>query len=127
EMVVTSLATGFAAAVQPVMAQTMITTDTEGLEAGETKSRVEDGEIPAYQAMPAEGGPFPVVLVGQEILGVHEHIKDICRRLPKAVRRARRRSGWRMVISPRVKPCRPRVDRFRSCSSCKRSSVCTCT
>jgi len=83
EMVVTSLATGFAAAVQPVMAQTMITTDTEGLEAGETKIRVEDGEIPAYQAMPAEGGPFPVVLVVQEIFGVHEHIKDICRRLAK--------------------------------------------
>jgi carboxymethylenebutenolidase len=83
EMVVTSLATGFAAAVQPVVAQTMITTDTEGLEAGETKIKVEDGEIPAYQAMPAEGGPFPVVLVVQEIFGVHEHIKDICRRLAK--------------------------------------------
>jgi len=83
EMVVTSLATGFAAAVQPVVAQTMITTDTEGLEAGETKIKVEDGEIPAYQAMPAEGGPFPVVLVLQEIFGVHEHIKDICRRLAK--------------------------------------------
>ncbi len=83
EMVVTTLATGFAAAVQPVVAQTMITTDTEGLEAGETKIKVEDGEIPAYQAMPAEGGPFPVVLVVQEIFGVHEHIKDICRRLAK--------------------------------------------
>ena len=40
------------------------------------------GEIP-HQAMPAEGGPFPVVLVVQEIFGVHEHIKDICRRLAK--------------------------------------------
>jgi carboxymethylenebutenolidase len=83
ELVVTTLATGFAAAVQPVVAQTMITTDTEGLEAGETKIKIEDGEIPAYQAMPAEGGPFPVVLVVQEIFGVHEHIKDICRRLAK--------------------------------------------
>lgn len=83
EMVVTTLATGFAAAVQPVVAQTMITTDTEGLEAGETKIKIEDGEIPAYQAMPAEGGPFPIVLVVQEIFGVHEHIKDICRRLAK--------------------------------------------
>ena len=83
EMVVTTLATGFAAAVQPVVAQTMITTDTEGLEAGETKIKVEDGEIPAYQAMPAEGGPFPIVLVVQEVFGVHEHIKDICRRLAK--------------------------------------------
>ena len=33
--------------------------------------------------MPAKGGPFPVVLVVQEIFGVHEHIKDICRRFAK--------------------------------------------
>ena len=39
--------------------------------------------MPAYRAMPATGGPFPVVLVVQEIFGVHEHIKDICRRLAK--------------------------------------------
>jgi carboxymethylenebutenolidase len=41
---------------------------------------VADGEIPAYRAMPAKGGPFPEVLVVQEIFGVHEHIKDVCRR-----------------------------------------------
>jgi carboxymethylenebutenolidase len=44
---------------------------------------VADNEIPAYRALPATGGPFPVVLVVQEIFGVHEHIKDICRRLAK--------------------------------------------
>src|ERR1700719_2025200 len=82
--VVTSLATGFALAVQPVSADT-ITTDTKGLEAGEVKVPVgEDQTIPAYRAMPAEGGPFPVILVVQEIFGVHEHIKDLCRRLAKA-------------------------------------------
>jgi carboxymethylenebutenolidase len=80
--VVTSLAAGFALAAQPVSAQT-ITTDTKGLVAGEVKIPVADGEIPAYRALPAEGGPFPVVLVVQEIFGVHEHIKDICRRLGK--------------------------------------------
>jgi carboxymethylenebutenolidase len=80
--VVTSLAVGFALAAQPVSGQT-ITTDTKGLEAGEVKIPVPDGEIPAYRALPAEGGPFPVVLVVQEIFGVHEHIKDICRRLAK--------------------------------------------
>jgi carboxymethylenebutenolidase len=80
----TSLATGFALAVQPVAAQTMITTDTAGLEAGEVKIKTADAEIPAYRAMPAAGGPFPVVLVVQEIFGVHEHIKDVCRRLAKA-------------------------------------------
>ena len=83
EMVVTTLATGFALAVQPVAAQTQITTDSAGLEAGEIKIKVADGEIPAYRAMPATGGPFPVVLVIQEIFGVHEHIKDVCRRLAK--------------------------------------------
>jgi carboxymethylenebutenolidase len=82
EFVVTSLATGFALAVQPVSADT-ITTDTKGLEAGEVKIPVGSQEIPAYRALPAAGGPFPVVLVVQEIFGVHEHIKDLCRRLAK--------------------------------------------
>ncbi len=72
----------FALAVQPVSAET-ITTDTTGLTAGEVKIKVSDGEMPAYRAAPDTGGPFPVVLVVQEIFGVHEHIKDICRRLAK--------------------------------------------
>src|SRR3954447_2564512 len=80
--VVTTLASGFALSVQPVSAET-ITTDTRGLEAGEVKIPVSDGEMPAYRAMPNSGGPFPTILVVQEIFGVHEHIKDICRRLAK--------------------------------------------
>jgi carboxymethylenebutenolidase len=82
EFVVTTLATGFALAVQPVSAQT-ITTDTNGLIAGEVKIPVADGQIPAYRAMPDKGASFPVVLVVQEIFGVHEHIKDMCRRFAK--------------------------------------------
>jgi carboxymethylenebutenolidase len=86
QFVVTSLATGFALAVRPVSADT-ITTDAKGLTAGEVKIPVKDGEkegeIPAYRAMPEKGGPFPVVLVVQEIFGVHEHIKDVCRRFAK--------------------------------------------
>jgi carboxymethylenebutenolidase len=78
--VVGSLAAGFALAVMPVSADT-ITTDSNGLVAGEVKIPVEGGEIPAYRAMPASGGPFPTVV--HEIFGVHEHIKDICRRLAK--------------------------------------------
>jgi carboxymethylenebutenolidase len=80
DMLVTSLAVGFAAATLPVRADTVITTPTDGLTAGEVKIPVADGEVPAYRAMPATGGPFPVVLVVQEIFGVHEHIKDVCRR-----------------------------------------------
>ena len=82
EFVVTTLAAGFALAVQPVSAQT-VTTDTKGLTVGEVKIPTGDGQIPAYRAMPATGGPFPVVLVVQEIFGVHEHIKDVCRRFAK--------------------------------------------
>jgi len=80
--VMTSLASGFALSVQPVSAQT-ITTDTKGLTSGEVKVKVKDGTIPAYRAMPDKGGPFPTVLVASEIWGVHEHIKDLCRRLGK--------------------------------------------
>ena len=82
DFVVTSLAAGFALAVQPVAADT-ITTDTKGIEAGEVKIPTSDGEMPAYRALPDKGGPFPVVLVVQEIFGVHEHIKDLCRRFAK--------------------------------------------
>lgn len=82
QMVTTSLAAGFALAVQPVSAQTL-TTSAEGLTAGEVKIPTGDIEIPGYRAMPASGGPFPVVLVVQEIFGVHEHIKDVCRRFAK--------------------------------------------
>lgn len=83
--IVTSLAAGFAVAVRPdeASAQNIITTDTTGLVAGEVKIPVGDGEIPAYRAMPEKGKNFPVVLVVQEIFGVHEYIKDVCRRFAK--------------------------------------------
>jgi len=83
QMLTAGLASGFAVAVQPVCAQTMITTDANGLAAGEVEIKAADRGVPAYRAMPAAGGPFPVVLVVQEIFGVHEHIKDVCRRLAK--------------------------------------------
>ena len=82
EFVMTTLAAGFALAVQPVSAQT-ITTDAAGLAAGEIKIPVAGGELPGYRAMPDKGGPSPVVLVVQEVFGVHEHIRDICRRFAK--------------------------------------------
>lgn len=77
------LAGGFALAVQPVSAQTVIRTDSAGLTVGEISIPTADGTIPGYRAMPDRGGPFPTLLVVQEIFGVHEHIKDICRRLAK--------------------------------------------
>jgi carboxymethylenebutenolidase len=80
--VVTTLASGFTLAAGPVSADAIVT-DTNGLTAGEVKVPTADGEMPAYRAMPATGGPFPTVLVIQEVFGVHEWIKDMCRRFAK--------------------------------------------
>jgi len=71
-------ATGFAMAAGPVHAEA-ITTDAMGLSVGP----VMIGDLPAYVARPAQGGAQPTVLVVQEIFGVHEHIRDVCRRLAK--------------------------------------------
>ena len=79
----TSLIAGFTVAAGPVQAQTAISTPATGLTAGEVEIPVPGGRQPAYRAMPASGGPFPVVLVVQEIFGVHEYIKDTCRRFAK--------------------------------------------
>ena len=79
----TSLGAGFAAAVLPVAAQTMITTDTQGLTAGEVQIPTKDGQMPAYRAMPAGKTGLATVLVVQEVFGVHEHIRDVARRLAK--------------------------------------------
>ena len=82
-MIMSSLISGFTLAVTPVEAQ-MIHTDTFGINGGEVKIPVADGEMPAYAAKPDGAGPFPIILVNEEIFGVHEHIKDLCRRLAKA-------------------------------------------
>jgi carboxymethylenebutenolidase len=82
DLVTALLPQGFAKIVQPI-ASTTITTDTKGLTAGEVKIQTMTGPVPAYRAMPEKGGKLPVVLVIQEIFGVHEHIKDVCRRLAK--------------------------------------------
>ena len=82
--VVTSIGAGFAAAAGPIAAQTVIKTDSAGLDAKEIKITTKDGEIPGYAAMPATGSNFPTVLVVQEVFGVHEHIQDLCRRRAKS-------------------------------------------
>ena len=82
EFVTSMLATGFALTTQPISAST-IQTDATGLMADSVQITAGDGSFPAYRAMPAKGSNFPVILVVQEIFGVHEHIKDVCRRLAK--------------------------------------------
>jgi carboxymethylenebutenolidase len=80
---VSALGAGFALAVQPIMAQTAISTDNQGLTTGEIKVAAAGGEMPAWRAQPDKGSNFPVILVVQEIFGVHEYIRDVCRRLAK--------------------------------------------
>ncbi len=80
---VTTLASGFAQAAGSTLASTTITTDDKGLLAGEVRIPVADGTIPAYRAAPAGRTSLPIILVVQEIFGVHEHIKDVCRRFAK--------------------------------------------
>ena len=79
---VTALGVGFALSVQPVSAET-ITTDANGLTAGEVKIPVSDGEIPAYRAMPTGKTNLATIVVVHEIFGVHEWVKDVCRRFAK--------------------------------------------
>jgi len=83
DFVRTSVGSGFAAAALPVMAQSVITTGTEGLTAGPVTIAVGDFKMPAYRAAPAGKTGLPVVLVVSEIFGVHEHIADVTRRLAK--------------------------------------------
>ena len=85
--VATSLSAGFALAVQPVSAET-IHTDDKGLKTGAFTYKGPDGfNVPAYFARPLRASTkpnkYPAVIVVQEIFGVHEHIKDVCRRFAK--------------------------------------------
>jgi carboxymethylenebutenolidase len=79
----TALGTGFAAAVMPVAAQSVIHTDTAGLIAGQVTVTVKGQKVPVYRAQPQGKTDLPVILVVSEIFGVHEHIADVARRFAK--------------------------------------------
>jgi carboxymethylenebutenolidase len=84
QVLVHTLSSGFALAVTPVAASAL-TTSSDGLTAGEIQISTSAGDIPGYRALPLKPkGKLPVVLVVHEIFGVHEHIKDVCRRFAKA-------------------------------------------
>jgi len=78
-----TVGSGFAAAVLPVVAQTAIKTDAQGLVAGEVTIPVGGFNMPAYRAAPLNSRNAPVLLVVSEIFGVHEHIADVARRFAK--------------------------------------------
>ncbi len=79
-----ALGLGYAAAAAPLMAQTAITTPADGLDAGTVSYEVNGFKVPAYRAAPAGKTGLPVVLVIQEIFGVHAYIADVCRRFARA-------------------------------------------
>jgi carboxymethylenebutenolidase len=78
-----AIGTGFAAAVLPVEAQTLVQTDTAGLATQDHLIVINGQEVPVYRAQPEGKTNPPVILVISEIFGVHEHIKDVARRFAK--------------------------------------------
>lgn len=82
EFVGAGLSAGWALAVLPVTGWA-ITTPQEGLIVDTVKIPTKGGPMPGYRAMPKGKGPFPVVLVVQEIFGIHAYIQDVCRRFAK--------------------------------------------
>jgi carboxymethylenebutenolidase len=72
---------GYCLAAGPVMAQTAIKTDAQGLTAGWVEVPAAGGNMRAYRAAPQNKTGLATVLVVPEIFGVHEYIQDVCRRL----------------------------------------------
>jgi carboxymethylenebutenolidase len=77
------LSSGYASAVQPVQAQTVISTDAAGLTAGDVKIPVRDGTLAAYRAQPEGKKNLATIVLIHEIWSVHEYFRDIARRLAK--------------------------------------------
>ena len=82
DFVTQGISVGFALAAGPISALT-INTDLKGITAGDIKIPQGTETIPGYWAMPQGKGPFPVLIVVHEIFGLHEHIRDVCRRFAK--------------------------------------------
>jgi carboxymethylenebutenolidase len=74
---------GYALAAQPVSASTIVT-DTAGIEAGMITLPSAGLAMNAYRARPAGKRNLPVILVVQEVFGLHEWVKDMVRRYAKA-------------------------------------------
>jgi carboxymethylenebutenolidase len=111
--VATGLISGFTLATTRVEAQA-IHTDAAGLVAGPVSIPTADGHIPGYFARPEGAGPFPLILVNEEIFGVHEYIRDICRRLAKA--------GY-AAIAPEIYARIPGFDRMSDVNQIIRDAV----
>ncbi len=82
--IASSLASGFALAAGPVVAQTAIITPPDGLDVGAAQVPVSGGNLPVYFAAPKKAGKHATIIVIPEVFGMHEYQRDICRRLAKA-------------------------------------------
>ena len=79
--------TGYAAAALSAKAQPVVT-DEEGIVTDQVSFTAGDAidyppSLPAYLARPDRPGRHPVVIVVNEIFGLHAYIQDVCRRLAK--------------------------------------------
>lgn len=79
-----ALGAGYAATAVPIMAQTAIKTPNTGLSEGSEVFDLDGSTVAVYFAKPAGKTNLPIVLVVQEIFGVHAYIADVCRRLANA-------------------------------------------
>ncbi|MFA4950339.1 dienelactone hydrolase family protein [Brevundimonas sp.] len=75
---------GYAPAALAAQAAPVATDATSLVSADVTYAAPDGFQLPAYVARPEGDGPYPVVIVVSEIFGVHEYIRDVCRRLAKA-------------------------------------------
>jgi len=80
----TALGASAALAVASSASGQTVNTDAGGLDVADVMIPAKDAQLRGYRAMPASGGPFPVVLVCAEVFGLNPYVKDVCRRLAKA-------------------------------------------
>jgi carboxymethylenebutenolidase len=79
----TALGASAALALAQSASGQQVVTDTNGLDVADVMIPAKDAQLRGYRAMPATGGPFPVVLVAAEVFGLNPYMKDVCRRLAK--------------------------------------------
>lgn len=71
---------GYAASTLPSFAQSAITTPSTDLVSGFVNIDVNGFSLPVYRSAPGGKSNLPIILVIQEIFGVHEYIADVTRR-----------------------------------------------
>lgn len=79
-----AFAAGFAAACRPVSSSAVQTSGSGLVEEKVTIAASDGFAMPAFVVRPEGGGPAPVIILVHEIFGVHEWVRDMCRRFARA-------------------------------------------